>query len=105
MKNIQKRIIITDTNIITDLNIAGILEQFVELDYVYVADLVKQDEISSKTCEKKIIKKIKGMGVSAEELRKAYELYITQCKLSIYDLINYVVAKNNNYILATGDLD
>mgnify|MGYP006939889135 FL=1 len=34
--NITEKIIITDTNIITDLNNAGILEKFIELDNVYV---------------------------------------------------------------------
>ena len=34
--NITEKIIITDTNIITDLNNAGVLGKFIELDNVYV---------------------------------------------------------------------
>ena len=47
--NITKKIIITDTNIITDLNNANILKKFVRLDNVYISDMVKNDEINSNT--------------------------------------------------------
>ena len=57
--NITKKIIITDTNIITDLNNANILDKFVKIDNVYMSDIVKNDEINLKTCDAKIIKKIK----------------------------------------------
>ena len=43
--NITKKIIITDTNIITDLDNANILEYFVKLDNVYITDIVKNDEL------------------------------------------------------------
>ena len=43
--NITAKIIITDTNIITDLNNAKVLDKFVELDNVFVSDLVKNDDI------------------------------------------------------------
>jgi len=39
--NITAKIIITDTNIITDLDNAGILEKFVNLSNVYTSDLIK----------------------------------------------------------------
>ena len=44
--NISKKIIITDTNIITDLNNANILDEFVKIDNVYMSDIVKNDEIN-----------------------------------------------------------
>ena len=44
--NITPKIIITDTNIITDLNNAGILEEYIKLDNVYISDMVKNDEIN-----------------------------------------------------------
>lgn len=47
--SITKKIIITDTNIITDLFNANILEEFINLDNVYISDLVKNDEINNKT--------------------------------------------------------
>ena len=47
--NITTKIIITDTNIITDLNNANILEEFINLDNVYISDMIKNDEINSKT--------------------------------------------------------
>ena len=46
--NITTKIIITDTNIISDLNNAKILEQFVELDNVYI---IKNVEIPTSIVE------------------------------------------------------
>ena len=45
--NITTKIIITDTNIITDLNNANILEEFINMDNVYISDMIKNDEINS----------------------------------------------------------
>lgn len=101
--NITKKIIITDTNIITDLSNANILEEFIKIDNVYMSDMVKNDEINSKTCDVKIIKKIKTIPASIKDILEMNELTRTVSKLSTYDLINYVIAKNNDYILATGD--
>ena len=39
--NIEKKIIITDTNIITDLYIANVLIEFINLDNVYISDVIK----------------------------------------------------------------
>lgn len=36
--SIDKKIIITDTNIITDLDNAKVLDKFVKLDNVYISD-------------------------------------------------------------------
>lgn len=101
--NITKKIIITDTNIITDLSNANILEEFIKIDNVYMSDMVKNDEINSKTCDTKIIKKIKTIPASIKDILEMNELTRIVSKLSTYDLINYVIAKNNDYILATGD--
>lgn len=42
--NITTKIIITDTNIITDLNNANILKKFISIDNVYISDMIKIDE-------------------------------------------------------------
>ncbi len=101
--NITAKIIITDTNIITDLNNANILEDFIELDNVYISDMVKNDEINSKTGNIKLISKLKVMPASASQLIEANKLSNIEKKLSAYDLINFIIARDNNYILATGD--
>ena len=62
--NITAKIIITDTNIITDLNNANILEDFIKIDNVYISDMVKNDEINSKTGNIKLISKLKVMPAS-----------------------------------------
>ena len=43
--NITEKIIITDTNIITDLDNAGILTEFVKMDNVYISDMVRNKNI------------------------------------------------------------
>lgn len=101
--NITKKIIITDTNIITDLCTAKILKEFVQLDNVYISDLVKRDEINSKTCDINQIKNIKIIASNELELIETIEIAKQKKKLSIYDILNYVIARNNNAILATGD--
>ena len=99
--NITAKIIITDTNIITDLDNANILEEFVNLDNVYISDLIKNDEINFKTGNLELIKKFKV--IAPEQIIEVRRLAETEKKLSIYDLLNYVIAKDNNCILATGD--
>ncbi len=95
--NISKKIIITD------LNNANILDEFVKIDNVYMSDIVKNDEINLKTCDAKIMKKIKTISVTSNDILETNKLSQTVGKLSTYDLINFVIAKNNDYILATGD--
>ena len=57
--NITTKIIITDTNIITDLNNANVLEDFINIDNVYISDMVKNDEVDFKNCNIKLINKFK----------------------------------------------
>ena len=101
--NITTKIIITDTNIITDLYNANLLEKFINLDNVYISDMVKCDEINSKTGNVELINKFKVISATPLQLIEVNKLSITEKKLSTYDLLNYVIAKDNNAILATGD--
>lgn len=101
--NITKKIIITDTNIITDLNNANILKKFVNLDNVYISDLVKCDEINSNTGNTEIISNFKVITSTAEQLLEISSLSKVAKKLSIYDILNFIIARDNNCILATGD--
>ena len=101
--NITEKIIITDTNIISDLNNAKVLDKFIKLDNVYISDMIKNDEINYKTGNLDIIKRFKVIESTSEQLLEISELSKKEKKLSQYDLINYIIAKDNNYILATGD--
>lgn len=101
--NITTKIIITDTNIITDLNTANILDKFVKLDNVYISDMVKRDEINSNTGNINIIKKFKTINATSEEIDEIFKISQETHGLSPYDIINFIIARNNNAILATGD--
>ncbi len=101
--NITTKIIITDTNIITDLNNANILEHFINLENIFISDMIKNDEINTKTGNLNIIKNMKVVSASIEQLEEVNRLSQIEKKLSTYDLLNFVLAKDNDYILATGD--
>lgn len=101
--NITAKIIITDTNIITDLNNAKVLDKFVELDNVFVSDLVKNDEFNCKTCDIEIINKMKVISLTDNQILEIANFYGTNSSLSKYDYVNFIVARDNNGILATGD--
>ncbi len=101
--NITDKIIITDTNIITDLNNANVLEKFVKLDNVYISDMVKNDEINSKTGNVSVINKFKTISATAEQIQEMFIISQKEKGLSQYDIINYIVARDNVAILATGD--
>ena len=101
--NITHKIIITDTNIITDLNNANVLDKFVKLDNVYISDMAKNDEINSETGNIKIISKFKTIRATSLQINEIFKISHVTCGLSQYDIINYIIARDNNAILATGD--
>lgn len=100
---ITKRIIVTDTNIITDLNTARVLDRFINLDNVYISDLVKLHEINFKTGNLKLINKFKVISSTSQELIEIFDIQNTNKKLSDKDILNYIIARDNKGILATGD--
>lgn len=101
--NITTQMIITDTNIITDLDVAEILDEYISLDNVYISDMIKNDEINSKTGNVPLINKFKVVDSSINQLMNVIELQQHEHKLSMMDLLNYVIAKDKNFIIATGD--
>lgn len=101
--NITQKIIITDTNIITDLNNANILEKFVKLDNVYINDMVKNDEINSNTGNVDIINEFKTISATTEQILEIFEISQKVSGLSQYDIVNYIIARDNDAFLATGD--
>lgn len=101
--SIYTKIVIIDTNIITDLDNCQLLDIFIKLDNVYMCDLVKNDEINEKTTSKNVFTFIKCLSLDENMFEEVIKLSMIHRKLSFYDLANYVIAKNYNGILATGD--
>ena len=101
--NITSKKIIVDTNILTDLKNAKILDKFIKLNNIYLCDIVKNKEINEKTGNLDIINKIKVISCNSEELLLALDIKDKEKKLSICDCLNFVIAKDNDCILATGD--
>ena len=101
--NITKKIIITDTNIITDLDNADLLDKFVKLDNVYVCDMIKNNELNFKTGNKVVIAKFKVIKTDLYQVMESRDLFLKYPKITQYDFINFIAARDNNGILATGD--
>lgn len=101
--SITSNIIVTDTNIITDLHTAGILDKFVSLNNTYISDMVKNDEINYKTGNLKLIEKFKVLPSTSEQLMEVVKLRQTRKSLSSPDIINFIIARDINGVLATGD--
>jgi predicted nucleic acid-binding protein len=100
---ITTKIIITDTNIITDLSNANILDKFVKLDNVYISDMIKNDEVNSNTGNVSIINEFKMIDATSLQISEIFEISQKINGLSQYDIINFIIARDNNAILATGD--
>jgi hypothetical protein len=98
---ITTKIIITDTNIITDLSNANILDKFVKLDNVYISDMVKNDEVNSNTGNVSIINEFKMIDATSLQISEIFEISQKINGLSQYDIINFIIARDNNAILAT----
>lgn len=101
--NTTSEIIITDTNIITDLNNANILDKLIMLNNVYICDVVKSDEINEKTGDLKLIDKISEIETTQDQIKEIYEISKMTKGLSEYDILNFIIARDNDAILATGD--
>ncbi len=56
--NITEEIIITDTNIITDLSISNLLEDFIKIDNAYIVEIIKKYELNKKTGNIKSLKQL-----------------------------------------------
>lgn len=72
--NLTEKIIITDTNIITDLFNANLLEKFSLLDNVYILDIIKESEINHKTCNMELINKIKVIQATSNQILEMQKL-------------------------------
>lgn len=68
------------------------------LDNFYMSDIVKNDELNTKTGNVKLISKLKVISALPSQLIEVSNLAITEKRLSIYDLLNYVLVKENNII-------
>lgn len=91
--NITKKIIITDTNIITDLSDANVLLEFIMLDNVYICDMIKVNEINEQTGNIEIINKMKVISATSEDINRIIEIQKDNPKLSVYDCINFCYFK------------
>lgn len=65
--------------------------------------MVKNDEINSKTGNVNIINNFKTVGRTSEQIKEMFIIPQKEKSLSQYDVMNYIIVRDNNAILATGD--
>lgn len=73
------------------------------LDNVYISDMVKNDEVNYDTGNIDIIQKFQTIEATPEQISEIFQISREINGLSPYDIINYIITRDNNAILATGD--
>ena len=74
------------------------------LDNVYISDMVKNDEIKNSTGNINTIKKFKTIEATDKQLLEIIKISNEKNGLSQYDIINFIIARDNNGILAYQNL-
>ena len=65
--------------------------------------MIKNDEIKSSTGNLNVINKFKTIKATQEQIAEIFYISQKEKGLSPCDIINYIIARDNNAILATGD--
>lgn len=107
----MKKIVVNDTNVFIDLLVVGLLEQFFLLPWeVHTTDFVMQELL--KEGQKDAVATYKNNGYlhiatfEFQEVVKIFKLHesiVNKTNLSIIDCSVWYYAKQNNYMLLTGD--
>ena len=97
------QILISDANVLIDMDVGGLLEQMFQLPYTFqISDMLFVDELESHHPE------LLGYGLQLAELdtdhmREAFELVDRYADPSRYDCFSLALAKQKSCPLLTGD--
>lgn len=95
--------LITDTSILVDLERLGLLQHAGRLSHkLHIVDIVLKVECSFN--ERQIIDcGFNIVSMSGDELLEAYRIEADTGKITIYDSMSYIFAREHGMVLATGD--
>jgi len=99
----KKQKVIVDTNILIDLCVGDLFEEFFSLSYiVFIPDVIKEEYNNPVECIK-TIRRIRNKGLSSKDVEKIYEFFKEHPSLSVGDIFAFWLAKKERAILLTGD--
>ena len=97
-------ILVVDVNVIIHLEKAGLLDELINDKNVRIVDLVLYQEYETKeNLASNKVKRIKQIELNENQMIEANNLYYSNTRNSVFDYYCYVVARDNNYVLLTGD--
>lgn len=102
--NTSDPILVVDVNVIIHLEKVGLLDELISDKNIRIVDLVLYQEYEFKrNLASEKVEKIKQVHLNEEQMFEAHVLYKSNPRNSIFDYYSYIVARDNNYELLTGD--
>lgn len=102
--NSLNQLLVIDVNIIIHLEKVNLLDELINDRNIRIVDLVLYQEYQYKKnkCSDKV-SNIETVCLSENQVAEAYQLYLKNRRNSVFDYFSYIVARDNGYILLTGD--
>lgn len=102
--NTSDPILVVDVNVIIHLEKVGLLDELISDKNIRIVDLVLYQEYEFKrNLASEKVEKIKQVHLNEEQMFEAHVLHKSKPRNSIFDYYSYIVARDNNYELLTGD--
>ena len=102
--NTSNLILVTDVNVIIHLDKAGLLDELTNDKRIRIVDLMLYNEYQfKKNLASGKVEIIKTITLNDKQLKEAINLHNNNKRNSFYDYCAYVAARDNDYVLLSGD--
>lgn len=102
--NSSDPILVIDVNVIIHLEKVNLLDELTKDKNIRIVDLVLYQEYQyKKNMISEKVSNIKTIGLTDSQVAEAYQLYLTNRRNSVFVYFSYIAARDNGYILLTGD--
>ena len=102
--NFLDPILVIDVNVIIHFEKAGLLDVLVNDKNVRIVDLVLYQEYQyKKNAMSSKVSSIRVLTLSENQMQEAYNLFLNNRRNSVFDYFSYIAARDNNFVLLTGD--
>lgn len=102
--NTSNLILVIDVNVIIHLDKAGLLDELTKDKRTRIVDLVLYDEYQFKrNLASDMVERIETITLNDKQIIEADALHRKNTRNSFYDYCSYIVARDNNYVLLSGD--
>lgn len=97
-------ILVIDVNVIIHFEKAGLLDVLVNDKNIRIVDLVLYQEYQyKKNAMSNKVSSIRVLTLSEKQMQEAYNLFLNNRRNSVFDYFSYIAARDNNFVLLTGD--